>query len=183
MLLALALAFTTAVRGSDLPAAVCVVSPRVEALSQGDARGEVPLPLPELVVIEPLQEIRIERGGRMVWRREARASQPIQGPLAWPVDPIAPEEEVLLRLRPRLAPDGAFAHVELIGARADRMRAAEALVASLGNAASAWGAAIEAALVAEDVPLAWALLFHPRIPADPELDSLRREVIQRGCGD
>ena len=183
MLLALALALSAAVRGTDLPAAVCVVSPRVEALSQGDARGEVPLPSPELVVIEPLQEVRIERGGRLVWRREARPGQWIQGPLAWPVAPIAPGEDVLLRLRPRLAPEGAYAHVELIGAQAERMAAAEALVGSLGDQPSAWGAAIEAALVAGDVPLAWALLFHPRVPADPELQLLRTEVIQRGCGD
>lgn len=183
MLLALVLAFTTAVRGSDLPAAVCVVSPRVEALSQGDARGEVPLPSPELVVIEPLQEVRIERGGRLVWRRVARPDKPLQGPLAWPLAPIVPGEEVLLRLRPRLAPDGAYAHVELIGAQADRMQAAEALVRTLGTRPSAWGAAIEAALVAGDVPLAWALLFHPRVPADAELQALRAEVIQRGCGD
>ena len=182
MLLALVLSLA-ALRGHDLPAAVCVVSPRVEALSQGDARGEVPLPLPQLVVIEPLQEIRIERRGRLVWRREARGGQWLQGPLAWPVAAIAPGEEVLLRLRPRLAPAGAFAHVELIGAQADRMQAAETLVAGLAAQPAAWGAAIEAALVAEDVPLAWALLFHPRIPTDPELDSLRQEVIQRGCGD
>jgi len=135
------------------------------------------------VVIEPLQEIRIERRGRLVWRREARGGQWLEGPLAWPVAAIAPGEEVLLRLRPRLAPAGAFAHVELIGAQADRMQAAETLVAGLAAQPAAWGAAIEAALVAEDVPLAWALLFHPRIPADPELDSLRQEVIERGCGD
>lgn len=183
MLLALALAFTTAVRGSDLPAAVCVVSPRVEALSQGDARGEVPLPSPELVVVEPLQEVRIERGGRLVWRRVARPDKPIQGALGWPLAPIVPGEEVLLRLRPRLAPEGAYAHVELIGAQADRMKAAEALVRTLGDRPSAWAAAIEAALVAGDVPLAWALLFHPRVPADAELQGLRAEVIQRGCGD
>lgn len=182
MLLALALTLA-ALRGNDLPAAVCVVSPRVEALSQGDARGEVPLPSPQLVVIEPLQEVRIERAGRLVWRRVAGATQPIQGSLGWPVAPIAPGEEVLLRLRPRLAPEGAYAHVELIGARPDRMQAAKALVASLGNRPSAWGAAIEAALVAQDVPLAWALLFHPAIPADPELQVLRDEVIRRGCGD
>jgi hypothetical protein len=182
MLLALALALTS-MRRPDLPVAVCVVAPRVEALSQGDARGEVPLPFPELVVVEPLQEVRIERNGRLVWRREARPGELIQGTIAWPVAPIAPGEEVLLRLRPRLAPEGAYAHVELMGAQADRMRAAEGLVRGLGQRPAAWAAAIEAALVAGDVPLAWALLFHPAAPVDSELQALRAEVIQRGCGD
>lgn len=182
MLLALAL-HLAAMRSPDLPVAVCVVSPRVEALSQGDARGEVPLPSPQLVVIEPLQEVRIERGGRLVWHRTARPDDPIHGPLPWPVAPIAPGEDVLLRLRPSLAPSGAYAHVELIGAQVDRMRASEALVGTLGDRPSAWGAAIEAALVAGDVPLAWALLFHPGIPADPDLQDLQTDVIKRGCGD
>jgi hypothetical protein len=114
MLLALALALT-AMRGSDLPVAVCVVAPRVEALSQGDARGEVPLGAPRLVVIEPLLEVRIERPGQPPWQRLAGQGQVIQGPLDWPVAPIAPNETVLIRLRPQLAPEGTYAHVELKG--------------------------------------------------------------------
>ncbi|MEB3297447.1 MAG: hypothetical protein VKL23_07925 [Cyanobacteriota bacterium] len=182
MLLALALALT-AMRGSDLPVAVCVVAPRVEALSQGDARGEVPLGAPRLVVIEPLLEVRIERPGQPPWQRLAGQGQVIQGPLDWPVAPIAPNETVLIRLRPQLAPEGAYAHVELKGAPAGRMLAAEALVRRLGKRTNAWGMAIEQALLAGNVPLAWALLFHPSIPADPELEALRAEVIRRGCGD
>jgi hypothetical protein len=182
MLLALALALT-AVRGSDLPAAVCVVAPRVEALAQGDAGGEVPLGAPRLVVIEPLLEVRIERAGQPSWQRLATRDQAIQGPVDWPLAPIAPGEEVLIRLRPQLAPEGAYAHVELRGAPAARMRAAEALVRRLGKRATSWGLAIEQALIAENVPLAWALLFHPAIPADPGLEALRAEVIRRGCGD
>lgn len=182
MLLGLAL-HLAALRSPDLPVAVCVVSPRVEAVSLGDARGEVPLPSPQLVVVEPLQEVRIERGGRQVWRQAAPAAAPLSSPLAWPLTPIAPGEEVLLRLRPRLAPAGAYAHVELVGAPAGRMDAAQALLESLADQPRAWGAAIEAALVGGDVPLAWALLFHPRLPANPDLQELRAEVIERGCGD
>jgi len=180
----LALAVTVAAMGvPDLPVAVCVVAPRVEALSLGDARGEVPLPRPQLVVIEPLQELRILRGNRLVWQRAARGGPLIVGPLRWPVAAIAPAERVLLLLRPQLAPEGSFAHVELVGALPDRMQAAELLVRGLGDRPGAWGGAIEAALVAGDVSLAWALLFHPAIPADPELAALRTEVIRRGCGD
>ena len=54
------------------PVAVCVVSPRVEAVEEGDAAGVVPTPSPQLVVVEPLLELRIERRGRLVWRRGSR---------------------------------------------------------------------------------------------------------------
>lgn len=162
--------------------AVCVVAPRVEAVDEGDARGEVPVGAPDLVVIEPLSEVRIERPGQASWSRRAAPGQVLTSPLAWPVAPIAPGEAVLVRLRPQQAPEATFAHIELIGAQADRMRATTELIASLGQRPDAWLAAIEAALVADDVPLAWALLFHPRLPSDPTLAALRQEVIRRGCG-
>ena len=168
---------------TERPVAVCVVAPRVEAIDRGDARGVVPVPDPQLVVVEPLQELRIERGGQLVWHLESSAGRPIRGPLTWPVAPIAAGESLNLRLRPLNAPVGAFAHVELIGATPDRMQAAAGLISSLGRKPAAWLAAIDAALVANDVPLAWSLLFHAAVPRDPELDGLRQEVVRRGCGD
>lgn len=165
------------------PVAVCVVSPRVEAVEEGDAAGIVPTPSPQLVVVEPLLELRIERQGRLAWRRLAAAGQGLPVPLAWPVDPITPGEVVLLRLRPEQAPEGAFAHVQLVGASADRMASTAALMRSLGQRPLAWLAAIETALEAGDVPLAWTLLFAPQLPAAADLTALRAEVVRRGCGD
>ncbi|MEX0588180.1 MAG: hypothetical protein WD136_02890, partial [Cyanobium sp.] len=59
----------------------------------------------------------------------------------------------------------------------------EALIRSLGQRPLAWLAAIEAALEADDVALAWALLFAPQLPEAPDLTELRAEVVRRGCGD
>ena len=58
-----------ALQGPAAPVAVCVVSPRVEAVHEGDALGLVPTPRPQLVVIDPLLELRIERQGRLVWQQ------------------------------------------------------------------------------------------------------------------
>lgn len=165
------------------PVAVCVVAPRVEPVAEGDAVGFVPTPTPQLVVVEPLLELRIERQGRLVWRQSAAAGQALRMPLAWPLEPIGPGEVLLLRLRPEQAAEGAFAHVQLVGASAERMASTAALIRSLGQRPLAWLAAIEAALEAEDVPLAWTLLFAPQLPDAPDLTALRAEVVRRGCGD
>ena len=172
-----------ALQGPAAPVAVCVVSPRVEAVHEGDALGLVPTPRPQLVVIDPLLELRIERQGRLVWQQRAAAGKTFQAPLSWPLDPITPGEVVLLRLRPRQAPEGAFAHVQLVGASAQRMASTEALIRSLGQRPPAWLAAIEKALDGGDVSLAWALLFSPQLPEARELMALRAEVVRRGCGD
>jgi len=169
-------------RSAD-PVAVCVVAPRVEPVAEGDAVGVVPTPAPQLVVVEPLRELRIERHGRLVWRQQAPVGQSFRPPLAWPVAPIAPGEVVLLRLRPEQAADGAFAHVQLVGASAERMASTDALIRSLGQRPLAWLAAIEAALEVGDVSLAWALLFAPALPEAPDLAALRGEVVRRGCGE
>lgn len=172
-----------ALLGPADPVAVCVVAPRVEPVAEVDALGVVPTPTPQLVVVEPLRELRIERQGRLVWRQLAPAGQLLRSPFPWPLAPILPGEVVLLRLRPEPAADGAFAHVQLVGASAERMASTAALIRSLGRQPLAWLAAIESALEADDVPLAWALLFAPQLPDAADLTALRAEVLRRGCGD
>lgn len=165
------------------PVAVCVVAPRVEAVTEGDAIGLVPAPMPLLVVVEPLLELRIERQGLLVWQQLAPAGRPFRAPLAWPLAPIAPGEVVLLRLRPEQAAEGSFAQVQLVGADAERMARTAGLILSLGQSPPSWLAAIETALEAGDVSLAWALLFDPQLPDAADLVALRNEVVRRGCGD
>ena len=165
------------------PVAVCVVAPRVEAVQQGDAIGVVPTPRPVVLVVEPLLEIRLERAGRVVWRRVAKPGEVITGPMAWPGLPLAPGEVVLLRLRPEQAGPGSFAHVQLIGGSAARMAQTARLMAAMAQKPSAWLQAVDAALDQADVPLAWTLLFAPNAPLSPELQQLRNQVLQQGCGE
>ena len=164
------------------PVAVCVVAPRVDAVQQGDAIGVVPTPRPVLLVVEPLLEIRLERAGRVVWRRVANPGEVITGPMAWPGPPLAPGEVVLLRLRPQQAGPGSFAHVQLIGGSAARMAQTARLMAALAQKPAAWLKAVDAAMDQADVPLAWTLLFAPNAPLSHELQQLRNQVLQQGCG-
>lgn len=167
----------------DAGAAVCVVAPRVEPVEEADAAGVVPVARPRLMVIEPLQELRIERAGAPPWRRLAPRGAALPMPLDWPTAPIQPGETVLVRMRPQQVPVDAFAHVLLVGASRARMETSTRLIASLGSSASAWLGAIEAALHGGDVPLAWALLFAPQSPAGADLEELRAEVVRRGCAE
>ena len=165
------------------PVAVCVVAPRVEAVQQGDAIGVVPTPTPVLLLVEPLLEVRLERGGRVVWRRIAKAGELITGAIPWPVPPLSPGELVLLRFRPQQAGPGNFAHVQLIGGSAARMAQTARLMAAMAHKPLAWMKAVDDALDQGDVPLAWTLLFAPNAPRSPELQDLRNQVLQQGCGE
>lgn len=165
------------------PVQVCVLAPRVEPVDEGEALGEVPVAAPTLLVVEPLQLVRFESlDGRLLWSRRAPAGRSLPTPLPWPVAPLRPGQQVLLRLQPLGAADDAFAHVRLQAAGPAAMAATAALMRTLGGGVDAWMAAINRALEAGDVPLAWALLYAPQAPVSAPLQDLRQEVWRRGCG-
>lgn len=185
LLSALGLALAMALQSAPQPqeVAVCVVAPRVEPVQEADGAGVVPVAAPSLVVIEPLQEVRVERLGQPRWHRLAAPGSALPMPLPWTAPPIRAGETVLVRLRPQRASAEAFAHVLLVGDSTARMADTARLMRRLGSSGPAWLEAIETALQAGDVPLAWALLFAPAAPPDADLVALRQEVIRRGCGD
>lgn len=163
---------------------VCVLVPRVESVDEGEAVGELPTASPVLLVVEPLRQVRIESAaGRLLWSRRAPAGEALERPLAWPLSPLKPDQEVVLRLQPVGAADDAFAHVRLRAGDAARLRATATLISTLGRSGDAWLAALHTALAAGDVPLAWTLLYAPQAPASDALQELRRELLRRGCGD
>jgi len=163
---------------------VCVVAPRVEPIDEGEAIGVVPIASPTLVVVEPLQHLRIETdGGRLLWSRRAAPGQVLPSLLRWPLPPLQPDQQVVLRLQPIGAGVDAFAHVRLRAADAPRLAATADLIRRLGSRPQPWMAAINAALVDADVPLAWSLLYAPQAPAAASIEALRRELLRRGCGD
>ena len=162
--------------------AVCVIAPRTSLDAAGDGVAVVPLPRPTLLVAEPLNEVRIDRGGKVVFQKRASSTAPIEGPMGWPIEPITPGEELTLLLRPRGASGGDYARITLKGVSAAEQQANEALVSRLGADPKAWLQAVDGALDRQQVALAWALLFAPQDPQSPELDALRQEVWRRGCG-
>lgn len=161
---------------------ICVISPRLEVDARGRVSGQVPTATPSLVVAEAIDEVRIERGGRLAWQGRVPAGAAPGLPLPWPLPPLAPGEAVVVRIRPRGSAATAFATVRLRAAPAATLRASEKLVASLGQDPRAWQAAVERALEAGRFPLAWALLFDPRAPAARRLQELRANLLARGCG-
>jgi hypothetical protein len=169
--------------GASPPPELCVLVPRVDALDEGEAFGEVPTATPALLVVEPLQQVRIETtAGQTLWSRRAAPGDALPAPLPWPLPPLRSDQQVLLRLQPLGAASDAFAHVHLRTGHADQLAATTALITALGANPEAWIAAIHRALQSGDVPLAWALLYAPQAPSSEPLTALRQEVLRRGCG-
>ncbi len=169
-----------AVGGSRGPAAlrVCLVTPLFQQDPGGPAIAEVALERPTLLAAEPLNEVRLLRNGRIVWQQLASSTQAIEGPIPWPLDPLAPGDTVLLRLRPRGAAGSDFADIQLVAASESEQQRIRALLADPASRL----AVIESEARSGRPNRASELLFAPLDPAPAAVQDLRAALIEQACG-
>lgn len=163
-------------------AAVCVLTPRLALNARAEAVAAVPIGAPTILSTEPLEEVRIEREGEVLWQRRALPGEPIEGPIPWPLAPIRPGQRLVLLLRPLGVRKDDFALIELEGDPAERMARAQRQLDGLGSDPDLWWAAIQRTFDRGDLSLGLALLYALEGPASPRLDNLRRAVFLAGCG-
>lgn len=160
---------------------VCVIAPRTEADRDGQALATVPLDHPTIFVREPLARVRLLRGAIVLWERQAGMGGPIQGPIAWPLPALRPDESLRLLLQPAGAGPADFAEIRLRAANSTVLGQSRALLQGLRTNATAWQRAVERALETGDAALVTALLFAFEGPSSPDLDALRLEAFAQSC--
>jgi len=163
---------------------VCVLAPHIEPSRSPPSEGPgavVPIRRPTLFVREPLAELRVERGARVLWSWRAEGGDALEGPLAWPLQPLEPGQVVTVRLRPLGASPDHFASIHLRGAPLPRLNEGEGLLQSLASKPAAWRSTIDGLLAKGDRSLATALLFAQEGPNVPDLNALRLLVAQQSC--
>ncbi|MFN9623243.1 MAG: hypothetical protein ACK587_10490 [Cyanobacteriota bacterium] len=144
--------------------------------------ARVPLSRPTLFIREPLAEIRLEQGDLLLWKASPPLASPLEGPLAWPLAPLQPDQTLTLRLRPLGADPGQFATIRLQAASRPRLDAGDSLLRSLlAGPPTAWRPAIEGLLAQGDRPLTSALLFSSEGPNEPGLNDLRHQAAHTSC--
>lgn len=161
--------------------AICLLSPAAGPEVEGRVRAVSPVAEPTIFARGQFEEIRLEKGGRVLWSRRSNAIEPLEGPIAWPLPPLRPGELLLLRLRPAGISEDNFASVEVVGASAATFQATARLRQSLGRDPGAWRQAVLNALDAGRTDEALAFLFDFNGPSSPALNALRREVHDRAC--
>lgn len=163
------------------PLAVCLISPAITAASGKASAPSVPTALlpvatPTLLTAGPLNELRLERNGKVLWQRLASSTQPVEGPILWPLPPLRPGESVRLVLRPRGASSGDTAQVDLRAAPAAVLQGTASRIQALSDDPKRWQQAIHQA-AGTDPALAMALLTSPEAP--PSLAAVTRQL---SCG-
>lgn len=161
--------------------AICLLAPAATSEPDGVVRAVTPVADPTIFARGQFEEIRLERGGHVLWSRKGTAFAPLEGPQVWPLPALRPGERLWLRLRPVGVAGGDFADVELIGAGATTLERTARLRQALGRDPQAWLQSVLAALDAARTEEALALLFDVQGPSSSELNGLRREVHDRAC--
>jgi hypothetical protein len=164
---------------------VCLLSPWTGRTGQSRGMGEqlpaiaiVPSATPTLLSAGPLNELQLLRDNLIVWQQRASSIEPISGPIAWPLPPLKPGEQVLLRLRPRNAAGGDFAQINLQAADAAVLQRHQSLLWMLQANPSRWTTAIEQEL-SSNPAMAFALASDPSAPP-----GIQQALVEAGgCGD
>jgi len=116
-------------RGSKT--SVKLIAPHANLDPDGTARAHAVCASPSLWSEEPLAEMQLLRDGQLLWRLQASSRRAIEGPMAWPIAPLWPEERLTLRLRPYGAAGGAYAVITLIGPNTDQLNRCEVQIERL----------------------------------------------------
>jgi hypothetical protein len=117
----------------------------------------------------------------VLWERQGSLGGAIEGPIRWPLPPLAAGDDLKLLLQPVGSGAAAFAEIRLRAADGATLRRTDVILRGLRSDPIAWRAAVEQAVGRGDGALATALLFAFEGPSDPALDSLRLEAYQHSC--
>lgn len=159
---------------------LCLISPFVASQREGVV---TPTATPTIRVLQPLNEVRIEKDGITVWRKVASSSQGIQGLIAWPLPSLEPGDQLQLVLRPRGASGGDAARIPLQAASAAVLNETRALLTRVEDNPLAWESAMGDALQSNNQSLAMVLLNAQPTASSPRDGSLDELIEASACRD
>jgi len=165
-------------RGDSKAVNVCLISPLVT--QPGDV-AVVPIPRPTILTAQPLNEVRIEQNGQVLWQKLASSTQPVAGRIPWPVEPVQPGEELILVLRPRGSSGGDVARIRLQGASVEVMTYTQSLLNDLHTNPWSWEAKITKTLNDKNHALAVALLNEKSSLPPAQMKQLQNLVATFSC--
>ena len=160
----------------------CLLSPSfVKDKENLNAISFLSIDKPLIFSMSPLNEIKISRGGNIVWSQSATIENPIRGSIPWPIAPIKAGEKLVLSIRPKGTSMGEEAKIILQANSIDTFQKVDTIINSLGNKKSRWIKIINQNLE-QDRNLALTLLFSDQAPKSKVLDQARSTLLEKeGC--
>jgi len=164
------------------PLRACLLTPSFSIDNQSSIPiAQTALDQPLIFSPDPLNELTISKDGEILWSKNGTLEKRIEGPIAWPLEPIKSNEQYLLTIRPKGTSMGESAKVVVRGNADDSFQKLDDIVKSLGDNKSQWIKAVNQQLK-KDKNIALTLLFSDKAPQSKILTNARKLILDRkGC--
>ncbi|MBO8219380.1 hypothetical protein [Prochlorococcus marinus] len=162
-------------RSSSEKKSICLLTPTVVRGEDNILSAEIKVDKPTIYSLKPLNEVKIIKDNKILWRKIATSSKKIEGPINWPLDPIKRGDEFKLSLRADGASLGSELNINLITYSKEKLNDLDEIVSKLGDSKNTWIKSInENIKIDKDTGL--TLLFSDKAPASSELQKVKSDL-------
>mgnify|MGYP001231900120 CR=1 FL=1 len=162
-------------RSSSEKKSICLLTPTVVRGEDNILLAEIKVDKPTIYSLKPLNEVKIIKDNKILWRKIASSSKKIEGPINWPLDPIKRGDEFKLSLRADGASLGSEVNINLITDSKEKLNDLDAIVSKLGDSKNSWIKSINKNIkIDKDTGL--TLLFSDNAPASRELQKVKLDL-------
>ena len=162
-------------RSSSEKKSICLLTPTVVRGEDNILSTEIKVDKPTIYSLKPLNEVKIIKDNKILWRKIASSSKKIEGPINWPLDPIKRGDEFKLSLRADGASLGSEVNINLITDSNEKLNDLDAIVSKLGDSKNSWIKSINKNIkIDKDTGL--TLLFSDKAPTSRELQKVKLDL-------
>ena len=162
-------------RSSSEKKSICLLTPTLVRGEDNILSAEIKVDKPTIYSLKPLNEIKIIKDNKILWRKIATSSKKIEGPINWPLDPIKRGDQFKLSLRAEGASLGSEVNINLIADEKEKLNDLDEIVSKLGDSKSSWIKSINKNIkIDKDTGL--TLLFSEKAPKSKELQKVKLDL-------
>ena len=162
-------------RSSSEKKSICLLTPTFVRGKDNILSAEIKVDKPTIYSLKPLNEIKIIKDNKILWRGIATSSKKIEGPINWPLDPIERGDQFKLSLRAEGASLGSEMNINLIADEKEKLNDLDEIVSKLGDSKSSWIKSINKNIkIDKDTGL--TLLFSEKAPKSKELQKVKLDL-------
>ena len=165
-------------RSSSEKKSICLLTPTITRGEDNSLRALIKIDKPTIYSLKPLNEIKIIKDNKILWRRIASSNQKIEGPINWPLESIKRGDKFKLSLRAEGTSLGSEVNINLITDSKEELNKLDQIISKSGDSQISWIKSINRNIkIDKDTGL--SLLFSDKAPTSIELNQARSNLSKK----
>ena len=165
-------------RSSSEKKSICLLTPTITRGEDNILRSLIKIDKPTIYSLKPLNEIKIIKDNKILWRRIASSNQKIEGPINWPLESIKRGDKFKLSLRAEGSSLGSEVNINLITDSKEELNKLDQIISKSGDSQISWIKSINRSIkIDKDTGL--SILFSDKTPNSIELNRARSDLSKK----